>query len=157
MEEVQKIILEAEEILERFPRLSMVAAADIQAVTALHTEHLKDKVSHKEVETLYRHVEKNPESESVRRAFFEMLRISEDAGNISDYLNQDIKREAISDARYNPISDSGILEIDNWLDQIISVEHPYERKKPKIGRNDPCPCGSGKKFKKCCMGKGIYD
>jgi SWIM/SEC-C metal-binding protein len=22
---------------------------------------------------------------------------------------------------------------------------------PKVGRNDPCPCGSGKKFKKCCM------
>ncbi len=29
---------------------------------------------------------------------------------------------------------------------------------PKIGRNDPCPCGSGKKYKKCCMGKdGIAD
>lgn len=27
----------------------------------------------------------------------------------------------------------------------------------KPGRNDPCPCGSGKKFKKCCLGKGIYD
>jgi uncharacterized protein YecA (UPF0149 family) len=25
--------------------------------------------------------------------------------------------------------------------------------KTKIGRNDPCPCGSGKKFKKCCMRK----
>ena len=24
------------------------------------------------------------------------------------------------------------------------------RKGPKVGRNDPCPCGSGKKFKKCC-------
>jgi SEC-C motif domain protein len=24
------------------------------------------------------------------------------------------------------------------------------RQGPKIGRNDPCPCGSGKKFKKCC-------
>ena len=24
----------------------------------------------------------------------------------------------------------------------------------KTGRNDPCPCGSGKKFKKCCLGKG---
>jgi SWIM/SEC-C metal-binding protein len=23
---------------------------------------------------------------------------------------------------------------------------------PKIGRNEPCPCGSGKKFKKCCLG-----
>jgi SEC-C motif domain protein len=25
-----------------------------------------------------------------------------------------------------------------------------KRESPKIGRNDPCPCGSGKKFKKCC-------
>ncbi|MBF0379575.1 MAG: SEC-C domain-containing protein [Magnetococcales bacterium] len=24
--------------------------------------------------------------------------------------------------------------------------------KKKIGRNEPCPCGSGKKFKKCCIG-----
>jgi hypothetical protein len=23
----------------------------------------------------------------------------------------------------------------------------------KVGRNDPCPCGSGKKFKKCCYEK----
>ena len=26
---------------------------------------------------------------------------------------------------------------------------PYVRTAPKIGRTDPCPCGSGKKFKKC--------
>ena len=32
-----------------------------------------------------------------------------------------------------------------------------KRKTPKVGRNDPCPCGSGQKFKKCCMNKGIYD
>ena len=25
------------------------------------------------------------------------------------------------------------------------------RTEPKIGRNDVCPCGSGKKYKKCCM------
>lgn len=25
----------------------------------------------------------------------------------------------------------------------------------KIGRNDPCPCGSGKKFKKCCANKPL--
>lgn len=30
---------------------------------------------------------------------------------------------------------------------------PYRRKKAKIGRNDPCPCGSGKKYKHCC-GRG---
>ena len=27
---------------------------------------------------------------------------------------------------------------------------PYTRQTPKIGRNDPCPCESGKKYKKCC-------
>jgi len=27
---------------------------------------------------------------------------------------------------------------------------PLERVEPKIGRNDPCPCGSGQKYKKCC-------
>ncbi len=27
---------------------------------------------------------------------------------------------------------------------------PFKHEKPQVGRNDPCPCGSGKKFKKCC-------
>lgn len=26
----------------------------------------------------------------------------------------------------------------------------YVRATPKVGRNDPCSCGSGKKYKKCC-------
>jgi len=26
----------------------------------------------------------------------------------------------------------------------------FARETPKVGRNDPCPCGSGRKFKKCC-------
>ena len=25
----------------------------------------------------------------------------------------------------------------------------------RVGRNDPCPCGSGKKFKKCCLNKKV--
>ena len=28
--------------------------------------------------------------------------------------------------------------------------HTVKREAPKVGRNEPCPCGSGKKFKKCC-------
>jgi hypothetical protein len=30
------------------------------------------------------------------------------------------------------------------------VVNPIRRSEPKVGRNDPCPCGSGKKYKKCC-------
>jgi SEC-C motif-containing protein len=32
----------------------------------------------------------------------------------------------------------------------IHGAQPVKRLEPKIGRNDPCSCGSGKKFKKCC-------
>ena len=28
---------------------------------------------------------------------------------------------------------------------------PVRRDEPRVGRNDPCPCGSGKKYKKCCL------
>lgn len=31
------------------------------------------------------------------------------------------------------------------------------RKFDKIGRNDPCPCGSGKKYKNCCLKTGKYE
>jgi len=29
----------------------------------------------------------------------------------------------------------------------------HMKRKSKVGRNDPCPCGSGRKYKKCCQGK----
>jgi hypothetical protein len=34
----------------------------------------------------------------------------------------------------------------NYLDNVV----PFRREGPKVGRNDPCPCGSGKKLKQCC-------
>ena len=34
--------------------------------------------------------------------------------------------------------------------QELELAKTYRREHPKVGRNDPCPCGSGKKFKKCC-------
>jgi SEC-C motif-containing protein len=30
---------------------------------------------------------------------------------------------------------------------------PIKATHPKVGRNDPCPCGSGKKYKQCCLGR----
>lgn len=32
------------------------------------------------------------------------------------------------------------------------ITMPIRRETPKVGRNEPCPCGSGKKYKKCCLG-----
>jgi preprotein translocase subunit SecA len=32
----------------------------------------------------------------------------------------------------------------------VSIDLPIRRSLPKVGRNEPCPCGSGKKYKNCC-------
>jgi uncharacterized protein len=37
-----------------------------------------------------------------------------------------------------------------WREAFEEVQKPFVREGPKVGRNDPCPCGSGRKFKKCC-------
>lgn len=39
----------------------------------------------------------------------------------------------------------------DWVHEVKQVV----RDKPKIGRNALCPCGSGKKFKKCCWKKEV--
>lgn len=41
-----------------------------------------------------------------------------------------------------------------FMDGKIFGTDPIRREQPKIGRNEPCPCGSGKKHKKCC-GQGM--
>jgi len=41
-----------------------------------------------------------------------------------------------------------------WLarrEELAPPGHTVRREGPRVGRNDPCPCGSGKKFKKCCL------
>jgi len=42
---------------------------------------------------------------------------------------------------------------DEILEDDVYDPEPIVRKSAKIGRNDPCPCGSGKKYKKCCIVK----
>ena len=44
-------------------------------------------------------------------------------------------------------------EFDRILGRQEEETELYSLSEPKIGRNDPCPCGSGKKYKKCCLNK----
>ena len=70
----------------------------------------------------------------------------------------DNKREILSvSERYHEITSTWASYIENnndfslgYKDQLKSADLPI-RTEPKIGRNEPCPCGSGKKYKKCCL------
>ncbi len=45
------------------------------------------------------------------------------------------------------------LEDISDIDRAMQARRPAQQLAPKVGRNDSCPCGSGKKFKKCCAGQ----
>jgi hypothetical protein len=50
-------------------------------------------------------------------------------------------QEGIEKGRFNEIPQEG------------AKPQTFVKTAPDVGRNDPCPCGSGKKFKKCCAAK----
>ena len=43
-----------------------------------------------------------------------------------------------------------VFEDNRWFYVDAQTQNPVRRDSPKIGRNDPCSCGSNKKYKKCC-------
>ena len=47
--------------------------------------------------------------------------------------------------------DARALSVADQHDSLFDFPEPYVREQPKPGRNDPCPCGSGMKYKKCCL------
>ncbi|WP_338606171.1 SEC-C metal-binding domain-containing protein [Desulfoferula mesophila] len=47
-------------------------------------------------------------------------------------------------------SPSGMEVLCKVHDLISTLPRPHQPEGKKVGRNDPCPCGSGKKYKKCC-------
>jgi len=63
---------------------------------------------------------------------------------VAEHNNTDVENVAVTGS--NPI-----------LRGYLPKTRPIVRDNKKIGRNDPCPCGSGKKYKNCCMKSGKYE
>ena len=55
------------------------------------------------------------------------------------------ERRILQTERKNP----GFVEV--LLEGLSGDDTPHNRQVGTVGRNEPCPCGSGKKYKKCCM------
>ena len=77
------------------------------------------------------------------------------------FLDSQLKEHIKDSAAFFPPNGPSLIDKIYFEKHGIPYEYPgiksTDIKKKKVGRNDPCPCGSGKKFKKCCLGKGIYD
>ncbi len=129
-----------------FQAVSFVSEQDIKRLEA----YLQKEKIHSE-EFLYLLAEANiiccrfEEADSlIRRLRKSSSRGKEGAETLQEML------EAGIDVTDEPEEEDGLFW-DGWLPP---VSRTYVRETPKIGRNDPCPCGSGKKYKRCC-GRGL--
>ncbi|MCD4789008.1 MAG: SEC-C domain-containing protein [Bacteroidales bacterium] len=75
--------------------------------------------------------------------------------NISDRYENITTTWACYSEDDDKVMDDDVVDYDEMLydDYKEMPEILPVRKESKIGRNDPCPCGSGKKYKKCCLNK----
>lgn len=84
-------------------------------------------------------------------------------GKLSSYIVEGGLEEPRRKSLYNflSFSDKSFIDDDDTkeiypiqqnskLDEDLNVTFKPVRREKKIGRNEPCPCGSGKKYKKCC-------
>ena len=67
----------------------------------------------------------------------------------------DYQDETKLNARRGPSVGSGQMPQAAPKPEDAHKPETFRREQPKVGRNDPCPCGSGKKYKNCCMKKDM--
>ena len=74
--------------------------------------------------------------------------------NIGTIMDGTNTQQGTSTGDFNKSMAEAMPKIDEQtMQRLLAYQNrkPSIRENKKIGRNDPCPCGSGKKFKNCCM------
>ena len=83
-------------------------------------------------------------NENIKLDVVKILSHSEKLGNVVRTSNVKVTKEGFDEAAVNLVDGKLSQSDKNHVQQTIVNDGP------KIGRNDPCPCGSGKKYKNCC-------
>ena len=111
---------------------------------------LKEKFANVDVEQVASRV-----NEEIKKIYREHMENKLQTGMIMDGVSQ---TEEQKQAKENLNEAVGINQ-----EQIMQAMANYKAahtpkiKEYKIGRNDPCPCNSGKKYKNCCLSTGKYE
>jgi preprotein translocase subunit SecA len=147
------------ELMRQFERSLMLQTLDHHWREHLASlDHLRQGIH------LRGYAQKNPKQEYKREAFelfSDMLdRIKQDVVRV--VLTVQVRSEAdvqavepepvVSNVQYQHADYDQALAVgngDNGGDTAVAVAPPFVRAGEKVGRNDPCPCGSGKKYKHC--------
>jgi len=150
----KKEILAGGEVLRHFEKSVM-----LQALDGLWRDHLAAMDHLRQGIHLRGYAQKDPKQEYKREAFelftamldalkreVVMLVTKVQVRAEEDVQAVDEQRRVQQDMQFQH-ADSNALDAPE--EQKVENEQPYKRVEKKVGRNDPCPCGSGKKFKQC--------
>jgi preprotein translocase subunit SecA len=77
------------------------------------------------------------------------IRSASELDQAAEAMNEDLAKLADVQYRHADLDKEVVTPIGDLRDAIEAIPAPI-RTGPKIGRNDPCTCGSGKKYKNCC-------
>ena len=157
-----KIDAAGEKLIRRFEKQVMLQVLDTRWKEHLQSmDHLRRGIH------LRGYAQKNPKQEYKRESFelFQHLltHIKADVTRILSHVQvrqpeevdalersrrETLEREATTAAsRHDDPADE---QLENAQDEPVVDGQPVRREGPKVGRNDPCFCGSGKKYKQCC-------
>ena len=161
----EKIETAGIELMRRFEKQIMLQVLDTRWKEHLQSmDHLRRGIH------LRGYAQKNPKQEYKREAFelFQALltNIKSDITRITSHVQvrkpeevdelerqrrEALQREKATAASRHDAAEPSVGEAEAEPSAAMPAEaRPMRREGPKVGRNDPCPCGSGKKYKQCC-------
>ena len=137
----------------------------LQVLDTLWKEHLATMDHLRQGIHLRAYAQKNPKQEYKRESFalFEELLSSlkyevvkflshvqvqrpDEAALIEQRRREEAEKEKLA---FEHAQASAVAE-EKAEPETDAAAQPFTRQQPKVGRNEPCPCGSGKKYKQCC-------
>ena len=143
---IEELRVQAPEHFHEITRYFLLDSLDrVWKEHLLNMDHLRDGIG------LRGYGQKDPKQEYKREGydlFQDMLgRIKESTMFALCHLRikAEVKEDDFKHEEQKQVSYSGGAET-----AAAKAKQPQKREQPKVGRNDPCPCGSGRKHKKCC-------
>jgi SEC-C motif-containing protein len=125
-------------------RYTAFARGEVDFILSSHYSRTRHRVKRKDIETW------SKGSEWLGLEIFEV-----EKGTATDSTGTIVFRASYrSEGQLNDHREKSQFQKEDGEWRFVDGEQlkhsPIRRETPKIGRNDPCPCGSGKKHKKCC-------
>ena len=106
------------------------------------------------MEEVKEYVSKDVEQEALE---VPTVQVMPETGTIMDAVQMSEENNKQREAMEAAISNDQMKRFEAMAKAWQEAHTQKIRKFDKVGRNDPCPCGSGKKFKNCCMNKKNWD